>query len=274
MSKQKGVAMPTLEENRYVWDHDYDWFHGCDEWSAAWGGAEVQWYYTILPRIHTFIPTHTILEIAPGFGRWTQFLKDHCHHLTRVDLSEKCIEACKSRFATSSHISYHLNDGQSLEFVPDESIDFMFSFDSLVHAEDDVMNVYLEQLGRKLTNEGVAFIHHSNLGEYARYCALLQKFPSRVGRILAGIRLIETFEEQWRAASMSAMKFEQYARQANLQCIGQEKINWHSRRLVDCISVITRKKSSRTRPNKVVTNENFMREAQYAAKISSLYKEK
>ncbi|MEK6280890.1 MAG: hypothetical protein AABN95_11100 [Acidobacteriota bacterium] len=29
-----------------------------------------------LPRIHPFIPVGTILEIAPGYGRWTHYLKD------------------------------------------------------------------------------------------------------------------------------------------------------------------------------------------------------
>ena len=134
----------------------------------------MQWYGTILPRIHAYLPAQTILEIAPGHDRWTRFLKDSCNRLILVDLSENCIEACQNRFADSSNITYHVNDGVSLAMIPDNTIDFVFSFDSLVHAEEDVIAAYISQLAHKLTNNGIAFIHHSNLGEYNYY----QKFKN------------------------------------------------------------------------------------------------
>ena len=34
---------------------------------------------TIFPRIRECLPVGTILEIAPGFGRWTHYLKDYCN---------------------------------------------------------------------------------------------------------------------------------------------------------------------------------------------------
>jgi hypothetical protein len=45
--------------------------------------------------------------------------------------------------------------------IADGSIDLAFSFDSLVHAEADVLSFYLAQLATKLRSDGVAFIHHS-----------------------------------------------------------------------------------------------------------------
>ncbi len=71
----------------------------------------------------------------------------------------------KKRFISNDNIEYHINDGKSLEQIQDESIDFAFSFDSLVHAESDVIQAYLEQLGKKLKPDGVGFIHHSNIGD-------------------------------------------------------------------------------------------------------------
>ena len=112
------------------------------------------------------MPARTILEIAPGFGRWTQFLRPLCEDLIVVDLSPKCIEACQARFAEYGNITYHVNDGRSLDMVPNDAIDFAFSFDSLVHVESDVLHGYLSQLAQKLTPEGVAFLHHSNVGAY------------------------------------------------------------------------------------------------------------
>ena len=66
--------MPSLEDNKIKWGTTHAWTHHGDEWSEAWGGAAMQWHSMILPRIHRFLPTKRIIEIAPGHGRWTQFL--------------------------------------------------------------------------------------------------------------------------------------------------------------------------------------------------------
>ena len=97
-----------------------------------------------------------------------------------VDMSDKCIDACKRRFRGLDHVRYHVNDGRSLDAIEDGSIDFVFSFDSLVHAEADVVEAYLAQLERKLRPGGVGFIHHSNLGEFSRFYATysaIWKYP-------------------------------------------------------------------------------------------------
>ncbi len=261
--------MPSLEQNKALWNESYDWKQIGDEWSKSWGGPQMQWYGSLLPRIHGFLPAHTILEIAPGFGRWTQYLKDQCASLIVVDLSERCIQACQERFADVSHISYHVNDGKSLAMVPDDAVDFVFSFDSLVHAEDDVILAYISQLSRILTKNGAAFIHHSNLGEYPYY-QRISKHP-RVRRVLRSLRVIEK-NIHWRAFSVTAGKVEQYAADHHLRCISQEKIPWGTKRVLnDCMSVIVREDSSRLRENNVLSNPSFAQEKQRVAQLSRLY---
>ena len=137
--------MPTTEENLRSWSETYDWPEGGEEWSKVWGGSEAQWSFVIHPRIHLFLPTDTILEIAPGYGRWTQYLSPQCRRLVGVDLSATCVEACTRRFAQVPHASFQQNDGYSLAAIADHSIDFAFSFDSLVHAEQDVLAAYLRE---------------------------------------------------------------------------------------------------------------------------------
>jgi len=171
------IAMATIEQNLQRWKVNYQWSDAGEEWSSDWGGSKAQWYGAILPRIHPYLPTGTILEIAPGYGRWTDHLKNHCEKLIIVDLAENCIEACQQRFASEPKITCHVNDGKSLAMVPDNSIDFVFSFDSLVHAEADVIQSYLNQLATKLKPTGFGFLHHSNLGAYSRSFSLEQKFP-------------------------------------------------------------------------------------------------
>jgi 2-polyprenyl-3-methyl-5-hydroxy-6-metoxy-1,4-benzoquinol methylase len=288
--------MGTLEANRKLWRKKRYWRgrRQGDAWSAPWGSTEAMWGATILPRIRSFVPAASILEIAPGYGRCTQYLKDLCEHLTLVDLAENCIEACRQRFSASKHITYHVNDGKSLAMIPDNSVDFVFSYDSLVHAEADVVEVYLDQLTRKLTPDGVGFIHHSNIGAYRNSRNKLRFY---IDNGLNG--------SNWRAESMTARAFEEYCRQAGLQCISQELVNWHPRYslrfirpggllqrwsqkaklepisetlierfswvLNDCFSVFTLENSKWARDNKVLLNKRFMDEVRYIARLSELY---
>jgi 2-polyprenyl-3-methyl-5-hydroxy-6-metoxy-1,4-benzoquinol methylase len=262
--------MPTIEENQQTWDGSYEWEQQGDEWSSSWGGAEAQWVGAILPRIHALMPTGTILEIAPGFGRWTNYLRNYCDRLTVVDLSEKCIKACQQRFANDSHIEYHVNDGKSLAMIPDNSIDFVFSFDSLVHAEADVLETYLAQLATKLKPNGVGFIHHSNLGQYQPALSLIEQIPSEMRAEIVNKVLLEP--TRWRAGSMTARLFVNYCDRVGLKCIGQELVNWENEGLlIDSFSLFTPKNSIWSRNNHVIENLEFMQEAAATKKRLHVY---
>ena len=92
-----GGRMPDLNWNQNLWGATYDWPERGEEWSEGWGGSEAQWFGSIFPRLHRFLPASRILEIAPGFGRWSNFLIRGCDEYVGIDLSEKCIAACRER---------------------------------------------------------------------------------------------------------------------------------------------------------------------------------
>jgi SAM-dependent methyltransferase len=259
--------MPEVDENLANWSADWDWSQQGDEWSTWWGGTPALWYGALLPRIHAFVPAARILEIAPGYGRWTQYLKDLAERLIIVDLTERCIEGCKQRFADATNIEYHVNDGRSLDMVEDGSIDFAFSFDSLVHVESDVLGAYLEQLARKLTPDGVGFIHHSNIGSYTALTKIARRAPGRtIGPLVRRGALINI--PAWRAESVTADSFAGQCERAGLACITQEKINWeHGRFMIDTLSTFTRRGSRLERPRQVVSNPLFTSEARRMARL-------
>jgi 2-polyprenyl-3-methyl-5-hydroxy-6-metoxy-1,4-benzoquinol methylase len=266
--------MPTLEENKSRWDGTYDWHNAGEEWSSGWGTSSMQWYGTILPRIRAFLPAQTILEIAPGFGRWTEFLKNFCTQLLVVDISAKCIQGCQERFAGWRHITYFVNNGESLDMIPENAIDLIFSFDSLVHAEDTVISSYVSQLASKLNQNGVAFLHHSNMGAYSTYLNMqntIAKIPKLRGLLLR-LGALDDIGRHWRAPTMTARKMELYAEKSGLQCISQELVTWGTRRiLLDCFSTIVKKNSIWCRDNKVFRNPFFVKEARNLANLSQLY---
>jgi SAM-dependent methyltransferase len=211
-----------------------------------------------------------VLEIGPGFGRWTRHLLGIADHLTIVDLTERCIEHCRQRFAGAPNLDAWSNDGQSLAMVADQSLDFVFSFDSLVHAEAPVLRAYLAQLSRKLRPGGTGFIHHSNLG------ALVDaegRVPTWVTR------------PNWRGETMSSALFRQYCREAGLVCVSQEIINWVSRSrradrhrmagpgmpMTDAMSTFMKPRHSAPRPARVYVNPHFVEEWRQISDLAAVY---
>lgn len=150
----------TLEESERKWTA-YDWSRKGDEWSDAWGGADAQWHGTILPRIRLGT-VGTVLEIGCGYGKWVPYFGPHCVKYQGVDICSKCIENCQKEFP---ELDFWLNDGRTLNMIEDGSVDFVFSYDSLVHADADTMEVLVPQIVAKLSPLGKAFIHHSNWGD-------------------------------------------------------------------------------------------------------------
>lgn len=263
--------LPTIQENISTWNNPATWdsFDRGDAWSSSWGNPNNQWLRVVLPRIQRYVPAGRILEIAPGFGRWTHYLKELCKELIVVDLNELCIQKCKERFPTDTHIDYYVNDGKSLSMVPDGSIDFAFSFDSLVHAEADVIDAYLTQLAKKLKPDGVAWLHHSNVGSYRRLFLDRRNFHA----LSYGFTKLFGFQSHFRSWSMNAEGFEKLANNAGLATISQELINWETkpRYLIDCISVCTPKSSVWARTNCKLRNRRFMDDAAYSSGLNLLY---
>jgi cyclopropane fatty-acyl-phospholipid synthase-like methyltransferase len=86
--------------------------------------------------------------------------------LVGVDLLEKCVALCRERFADAvsrGTAEFRTNDGQSLGFLADASIDFVWSFDVFVHMEADVIRSYFGQFARVLQPGAVGVIHYPSI---------------------------------------------------------------------------------------------------------------
>lgn len=253
--------MPTVAWNKSKWDERHDWARQGDEWSHAWGGARAQWLTSIWPRLESFLPTGSLLEIAPGHGRWTQYLLPQCTSYIGVDLAPSCIEVCQRRFANQTHATFAVNDGMTLPMIAEGSVDFVFTFDSLVHVEADVIRSYLREFGRILTPNGVAFIHHSNVGAYRRSAWWRDLLAKGMGSLPLPEGVIGLAElanwHNFRGRSMTAQRLAAMVEEFDLVCPGQEIVGWAGLLLTDCISIVTRKGSSWDRPPTLSRNRYF-----------------
>lgn len=183
--------MPDIEWNREVWDQAHDWSEEGDEWSgmAAHCGQPYQEWKTAL--IEQFllpnIEGKDVLEIAPGHGRFSQSIVPAASSTTLVDLSQTCLDVCQKLFADAPHVNYVLTDGTSLPGVADQSIDFVWSFDSFVHMELPVIDAYLAEISRVLRPGGSFNIHHAGKRDWALKLAPTAHRLGSVGRV--GLRL-------------------------------------------------------------------------------------
>ena len=91
--------MPTIAENFANWNDPKRWSDDGNEWSHAWGSSATMWFGSILPRIAANLPAASLLEIACGHGRVTEFLLPHCQRYVGVDLAPDCVATCERRFA-------------------------------------------------------------------------------------------------------------------------------------------------------------------------------
>lgn len=263
--------MPSLDDIRATWDDPRGWSAGGDEWSGLWGGTEPLWWSTLLPRLHAFVPAGTILELGPGQGRWSQYLRDLCDELILVDVADYALAQAHARLGEDPKVRYHVGDGRSLAMVADQSVDLAFSFDSLVHAEADVLEAYAHELARTLRPDGVAFLHHSNMRSYRALARLTRAIPERRRRWLT-LRGLVVNLAAWRAESVDASSFAAACERAGLACISQELICWeYGRWLTDAITVLTPRGSRWERPRVVVRNPRFSSEARGVARIAPLY---
>ena len=264
-----------VQANAAEWDRSYDSRAKGEEWSEPWGSSTAQWYGSVYPRIQRFLPVGRILEIAPGYGRWTSFLLSHCDSYVGVDHSTRCIDSCRKRFGGRSNASFHVNDGRSLPGVANSSINFAFSFDSLVHVDAHILASYLTELDRVLAPEGVAFIHHSNLGSYSRLAQLtdplgLERLPAKFRLKLDHIGILNNVGS--RATDVTAASFVELCEATSLHCVAQEVVNWGGGVLLtDAISVVTRAGSRLDRPNRVVRNRLFGAEARAVRRSDTAY---
>lgn len=148
----------NIDEQRF-WNNEKEWELNGHEWSKVFGTTENLWNSVIFDKIKDF-RGKKILEIAPGFGRMTQFLSILASELIVVDLNDTCIE--KTRKKLGHHVlAYFVNDGRSLSKIRNNSQDLVFSYDSFVHMHHNVIEDYIMEINRVLKPGGHSFIHHS-----------------------------------------------------------------------------------------------------------------
>lgn len=150
----------SITQNFILWSM-YDWSARGQEWCASQDWFQSVFKYLIDPYM---LLDSRVLEIGCGAGFWSAKLAERSNALYLVDIVPSCIELSKERLAGHDHIYYHLTQGNSLDFLTEKAIDFVFSWNTFVHINDSDTLVYLKEIHRVLMSGGYAIIHHPAIG--------------------------------------------------------------------------------------------------------------
>jgi ubiquinone/menaquinone biosynthesis C-methylase UbiE len=236
----------SIENNLQSWNDTYHWSQDGDEWQgqARYCKMDYEKWKNSLAS-HLLFPylgkNIDVLEIAPGHGRWSALMVDKLKTLTLVDLGKNNIEFCQHRFKDFNHINYIVNDGKTLPGVEDLSIDFVWSFDSFVHMDEEVINAYFSEISRVLKPGGEAVIHHAGRNHTFRGLGFIRHW-GELGKQIYKIISMGTFKDDdgWRS-NVSRKLIRQLAAVNGLKVIRQLQF-WEEGvgvpRFNDCITIL------------------------------------
>ena len=105
-------------------------------------------------------PETTVVEIGPGGGRWTRYMLD-AKQIYAVDYHQELLDELKSNI-DSVRIVFLKNDGDNFPNVPNESVDFVFSFGTFVHLDIDIIDRYLQNIKPLLKPESNVVLQYSD----------------------------------------------------------------------------------------------------------------
>ncbi|EII7298760.1 methyltransferase domain-containing protein [Vibrio cholerae] len=99
-------------------------------------------------------PGDTVLDLACGLGYGSHIIyhNSHAKRVIGMDLSESGIEYAQQNYQVDGHVEFSLADAQNIENLPDNSVDFITTFETIEHLPEP--KKYLAELERVLKPSG------------------------------------------------------------------------------------------------------------------------
>lgn len=174
----------------------------------------------ILLRYKDIIDYSSVMDFACGEGRIAKFFSPLSGKLYMVDSSHTAIDVCKEKFATSSHVMPLCNTSGPIP-VEANAINFIYSWDAMVHFTYKDIDYYFSEFSRVLAEGGLIFVHHSNLSAKQQEMAVFEQWNFNYGG----------------RSNIISEDIARIAHHYGLKVLEQKVINWGGLDL-DCISII------------------------------------
>jgi ubiquinone/menaquinone biosynthesis C-methylase UbiE len=150
------------------WKTDQALSMGAETLGEEWGGPEFA--DRIVELVEPYLGGGTdVLELGCGGGKFSRRLAPRCRSLLCTDISAEMIEHTRATLSTrglDENVDYLVLNGVDFSGVPDESADFIFSYDVLLHLPPENVYSYMCDARRVLRDNGVFMLHQVNLASH------------------------------------------------------------------------------------------------------------
>jgi ubiquinone/menaquinone biosynthesis C-methylase UbiE len=121
----------------------------------ATGEEEIRPVFGYMRERFLSVPSGTILDFGCGVGRVARALKRRFDHGIGVDISPRMIELARNHVPG---VTFMVNQSETLEGIPDGTIDFVYSHIVLQHIPNRYQTRYIDELLRVLRPGGMAVL--------------------------------------------------------------------------------------------------------------------
>lgn len=155
--KLRDSALETAIEEGFFWGDNVAKTY----FEQAEKDMEYHWTRFVEPFIND-IEYDVVLDLAAGHGRNSAILAGRARRVICVDINPDNIAVLNRRFTDKNKFRIIQNDGVSLDAIPTNEVDLVYCFDSMVHFDLEIIQLYIKEIHRILRPSGHAFLHCSN----------------------------------------------------------------------------------------------------------------
>jgi SAM-dependent methyltransferase len=151
--------------SRYArdWDDRPDLNLGVRTLGEEWGGPEFAARIVSDVAAPYLGPDVEVLELGCGGGKFSAHLRERSRKLVCADISADMLARARAHVGEGDDIAFTQLNGRDFTGVPDASIDFIYSYDVLLHLQPQNVFSYLRDARRVLRPGGVFMLHAINL---------------------------------------------------------------------------------------------------------------
>jgi len=139
----------------------------------------------------------SVLEIGCLDGKWSEVLIDRYDEVHLIDMNDKLLPILEQKFG--NNFRFHTTKGNELKQLLDDSIELIFSMDSLIRVPNKKYILdYFNEFKRVLKKQGEVYVHlpcNSKNGSVKRGFTDISKPEIITFSEIVGLNLIE-FDEQ------------------------------------------------------------------------------
>jgi 2-polyprenyl-3-methyl-5-hydroxy-6-metoxy-1,4-benzoquinol methylase len=147
------------------WKTDPSLSMGAETLGEEWGGPEFA--DRVIGLVEPYLGAGVdVLELGCGGGKFSRRLAPRCRSLLCSDISAEMIGHTRSTLSErglGENVDYAVLNGVDFSGVPDESADFIFSYDVQLHLPPENVFSYMLDARRVLRDNGVLMLHQVNL---------------------------------------------------------------------------------------------------------------